>query len=90
MPSVNKGPELIVRETTCQDFMTTTKTIVQAAATVAAPLKLSISISNYTRFRPCITAYPALGYATVTQVTLAVSGTGTAPHFQVQFSLNAL
>ena len=47
MLSEKLGVEFTVREIICQDFVIRTKTIVLVNATVAAPLKLSMSIPRY-------------------------------------------
>lgn len=47
MLSEKLGPESTERAMSCQNFITSTKTMVLASATVAAPVKLSISISKY-------------------------------------------
>jgi hypothetical protein len=47
MLSAKLGCELTVRDSICQDFVTRTKMIVLANATLAAPLKLWMSISKY-------------------------------------------
>ena len=46
MLSAKLGAESTLRAMICTDFMTNTKTIVLASATVAAPLKLSMFISK--------------------------------------------